>query len=201
MDYNNVKERLKESASILMSAHGYDGVSVREICKHAGVNSNAISYHFGGKESLFEELINSFTHEVYESPNHLLKADVSIEAEFKLCLHLFFEETLKKMLQHKYLIRMFSKEARCRKENIALKDFHKNIMEFLQRGMDLGIINSKLDPSFITGAFMDRIFVQVVHGDQLSKAHGYDINDANYRKVWVQNNLELFFHGLFIKKD
>lgn len=52
------RERLKAAALALFSAHGVDGVSVRDIVAAAGMRNGAsLHYHFGSKEALIRELV------------------------------------------------------------------------------------------------------------------------------------------------
>ncbi len=44
------------SAKKLFAKHGYDGTSVRQICEEANANIALVSYHFGGKEKVFEAI-------------------------------------------------------------------------------------------------------------------------------------------------
>jgi AcrR family transcriptional regulator len=48
------RERLLKAATVLFADKGIDGVSTRELARQAGVNLSAITYHFGGKEGLYE---------------------------------------------------------------------------------------------------------------------------------------------------
>lgn len=48
------KQALIDAGIKLFGQRGFDGVSVREICKEAGTNVAAVSYHFNGKRDLFE---------------------------------------------------------------------------------------------------------------------------------------------------
>lgn len=54
------RQRIIESAITLFARDGVDGVPLRELTAHAGVNLAAVNYHFGSKEALakivFEEL-------------------------------------------------------------------------------------------------------------------------------------------------
>lgn len=50
------RERILDAACKLFADKGYRGASVTEICEHAGVNIAAISYYFGGKEALYQEV-------------------------------------------------------------------------------------------------------------------------------------------------
>ena len=46
-----------DAAEALFADHGYDAVSLRQITGHAGVPLALASYHFAGKEAMFEEVI------------------------------------------------------------------------------------------------------------------------------------------------
>lgn len=51
------KETIIESALLLFSTKGFEGTSVRDIARDAGVNVAMISYYFGSKEKLFESVV------------------------------------------------------------------------------------------------------------------------------------------------
>lgn len=52
------REKIKAAAQRLFSAHGLDGVSVRDIVKAAGAKNGAsLHYYFGSKEGLITELV------------------------------------------------------------------------------------------------------------------------------------------------
>ncbi len=55
----DTKGKILKIAHERFSEKGFDGVSIREISKAAGVNISAISYHFENKENLFKETIRS----------------------------------------------------------------------------------------------------------------------------------------------
>jgi len=60
------RERILEAARELFSAKGYSAVGVRELAGNAGVNIAMISYYFGSKQGVLEELINRFF-DLYEA--------------------------------------------------------------------------------------------------------------------------------------
>lgn len=51
------KDKLITAADQLFSERGYAATSIRDIVSKAGTNLGAVTYHFGGKEKLFAELI------------------------------------------------------------------------------------------------------------------------------------------------
>jgi Transcriptional regulator len=54
------KEAVVHSALKLFNISGYNGTSVRAIAADAGVNLALVSYYFGGKQGLMEDLMSSF---------------------------------------------------------------------------------------------------------------------------------------------
>jgi AcrR family transcriptional regulator len=53
------RQRLIESATRLFAERGFAKVTVREICKAARANVAAVNYHFGGKNGLYQEIVQS----------------------------------------------------------------------------------------------------------------------------------------------
>lgn len=51
----STREKILTAACRVFAEKGYSGASVTEICKSAGANIAAISYYFGGKESLYQQ--------------------------------------------------------------------------------------------------------------------------------------------------
>ena len=56
-DGERTKEHILKTATKLFAQRGFDGVSVREICKASGVNVALISYYWGGKKELFDFVV------------------------------------------------------------------------------------------------------------------------------------------------
>ncbi len=52
------RERLITAAREVFSQHGFQGATVREICRRAEANVAAVNYHFGGKDGLLAEVLN-----------------------------------------------------------------------------------------------------------------------------------------------
>lgn len=52
------RERLVEAAREVFAEHGFQGATVREICRRADANVAAVNYHFGSKHGLLSEALN-----------------------------------------------------------------------------------------------------------------------------------------------
>lgn len=56
-DAEGTRDALMDAATELFAARGFDGTRVDQIAEQAGVNKALISYHFGGKRGLYNEIL------------------------------------------------------------------------------------------------------------------------------------------------
>ena len=74
----NAKEKILNTAIKLFAQKGFDGTSIREICKSANINICMISYYFGGKQELYQEIITN----LIKSQNAYLESSLDIDEDF-----------------------------------------------------------------------------------------------------------------------
>jgi AcrR family transcriptional regulator len=60
------REALIDAATELFAERGFDGTRVDQIALSAGVNKAMISYHFGGKKSLYNEILAATLNEAHD---------------------------------------------------------------------------------------------------------------------------------------
>lgn len=70
------KQRILDSATKLFAQKGYDGVGVREICKAANANICMISYFWGGKQELYNGIIENLIEKQIAYTKTFLNLDV-----------------------------------------------------------------------------------------------------------------------------
>lgn len=71
----NSKEKILNAATKLFAHKGFNGVSIREICKEADVNICMISYYFGGKQELYNAIIDNLIERQTEYISSFLNLD------------------------------------------------------------------------------------------------------------------------------
>ncbi len=75
MKEDNSKARILEAATHLFAKNGFDGTSIREICKAAEVNICMISYYWGGKQELYKGIIDNLLEKQIEYSKGFLDLD------------------------------------------------------------------------------------------------------------------------------
>lgn len=73
------KQKILMTATKLFANKGFDAVSVREICKEANVNLCLISYYFGGKQELYNAIIEDLIAKQNQYASTFM--DISVEPE------------------------------------------------------------------------------------------------------------------------
>ncbi len=87
----NSKSRILEAATTLFAQKGFDGTSIREICKRANVNLCMISYYWGGKQELYRGIIENLLEKQIEYSKSFLDLnrnpyDISVDECTELLL-------------------------------------------------------------------------------------------------------------------
>lgn len=59
MSENETKVKILEVATELFARHGFEGASIREIAREAGVNLAAVNYHFQNKQNLYYKVMDA----------------------------------------------------------------------------------------------------------------------------------------------
>ncbi|MDD4929239.1 MAG: CerR family C-terminal domain-containing protein [Gallionella sp.] len=89
------RARLVDAARELFSAHGFQGATVREICRLADANVAAVNYHFGSKDGLLAEAFN------FSALKALQKKNATVDACPEIRLHLFVRDFMLMLLDEK----------------------------------------------------------------------------------------------------
>ena len=180
-------------AEKLFAANGYNGTSVRDIATKAKVNVSMISYYFGSKENLMEELFKwrmeeglNFAKNILENNdlNEIQKIDAFIDnfvnrvqrlRDFFLLVH-----TQQVISQNKN-IQSFLKESK-----INYIEINQKIIE---QGLKKGIFTVKPSYHLLQCTISGTIF-NAMHGMKLYKEylkkHNSDFDEKHYENQYFQ---------------
>lgn len=73
----NSKQRILNAATKLFAAQGFEGTSIRQICKEADANICMISYFWGGKQELYNGIIEDLIEKQTEYAKTFIDFDIN----------------------------------------------------------------------------------------------------------------------------
>jgi len=85
------RELILVAAWDLFAEKGFEAVSVRDVTNAAGVNLASVSYHFGGKDGLIQEVVKRCLNPIHEYEIQLLK---DAELHYGSCEKIPMEEIM-----------------------------------------------------------------------------------------------------------
>ncbi|MNW36770.1 putative HTH-type transcriptional regulator YttP [compost metagenome] len=148
----DVKTRILLSAKRLFAKQGYEGTSVRQICEEANANIALVSYHFGGKEKVFEAIFEQFypgSEEAFNQYEDELKSPVE-------GLTLIVREIVAFTINDKELSDIIQQELtlqspRMETVQASLSPVWFKVKELLERGKEEGVFHfDSLTVAFLT---------------------------------------------------
>ena len=97
-DVAATRRRLLDAARQLFTEHAFDDVTVRDICRAAGVNLALVNYHFGDKLGLYLEVVNEAVDAIRQFNEAALTAPAGSSAEDRL--RQFVRAFLQRIFEH-----------------------------------------------------------------------------------------------------
>jgi AcrR family transcriptional regulator len=193
--------RIVSAATRLFAERGYDGTSVKEICRAAGVNIAAIHYHFGLKENLYRHIVEQFDAERLERARQVLEPPQNAE-ELTVRLELFLRQTLEAMIRQPAIflliqrgIEMFDATSEAVFRNTIHRHF-TGLVEFLTQARKNKLLAADVDAFSAAGFLMSQVQHQTVIDKIKKKYFGLSLQDGKYRTRWVRQTVRLFLHGV-----
>ncbi len=194
-------DQIRLAATRLFAELGYAGTSVRAICKAAGANVNAVSYHFGGKQGLYQSILEGIGDDRLASAQRLLGEPPRDPADLEARLLLFAEETLATHLQEPELLVILYGESRQRFRNCdpsALENLGKHqtvLVAFLAAARRRSLLRKGIDIDIVAGGLLERLNNQVHFADLIESTYGRSIKESEYRRHWIRQTIDLLLHG------
>jgi len=194
VDPRSAKARLLDAGADLIAAKGFDGVSVREVCRQAGTSINMVHHYFGSKQGLLDAIVEQFSSGVFEIPMRLLDREPRSKEDFVSRLELLFEATLDAYIVHRAVLMVVVRE---QADPEALPEYTARFAGFLAAAQEKGFVRPEVDVELTTGFLLDRILNQVQLAPWIRRNYGADLlTDADYKRRWCESNLDVFLNGV-----
>jgi len=195
-------EKILSVAIRLFAERGYEGTSVRAICEGAGANVNAVSYHYGGKRGLYEEVVSRSGDQRLRSAQRILGRPPKDARDLANRLLLFAEEVLAtNMAEPELLIILFAEfqqgypncDGASVKERLLGET--KVLVDFLRAARRRKLLRKGVDPELVAGALTERIYSQVRYAEAIQSIYGESVKSPEYLRKWTQQTVDLLLYG------
>lgn len=181
---DNSKERILSAAVKLFAQKGFDGTSIREICKIANANICMISYYWGGKKELYQGIID----DLIERQSEYTKTFIDFNLDPK---------TLKKSEQIELLMTMLDKF-------IAFfysKNISKDLIIFLLKEQQNSSFMSKTPAFTYLRSVIASIFEKNVNDKEIIFRTLFIISQLNSPRILPSFSLRLLGQEDFVEED
>jgi AcrR family transcriptional regulator len=181
MEFNDKQMRILQAAEKYFAEKGFDGASIRDIASEANVNIAMISYYFGSKEKLLEQLIIFRASDLKMQLENLLKENVSPLEKLEKVIALY----LARINKNKCIYQIVHFEINSQKRSMNFKAFAdvkrsnlQSLEKLVREGQEKGIftknVNVALIPTTIVGTYfhfnMNKPFYEELLGLTTEKA-------------------------------
>ncbi|WP_241077771.1 TetR/AcrR family transcriptional regulator [Flavimarina sp. Hel_I_48] len=169
------KVQIMEVAEKLFAENGYDGTSVRNIAKVAGINVAMISYYFGSKEKLLEAmLLHRISDYMSELQQTITPAMTPLE-KMNCFIKVVISRVHLNRRMHKIVNFEYTKDARSLDFDKYIdqkKENYKIIEDFIKSGQEDGSFRNDIEPVLVVptvlGTYLHfyynkRFFQSVLH--------------------------------------
>ena len=173
------EEKIIIDAEKIFAEKGFNGTSTREISKTANVNISMISYYFGSKEKLFEEIFKYRSNEGQSFANHILennemnaweKLSIMVEKYVdrvqKYC-DFFLMMQRQQLTANNPLIEEFLKENKKKFVSMYFIAVEQGIQEgVFTKNPQLEFIHSTISGTLFTAINSVKIYKEIMDGDE-----------------------------------
>lgn len=195
MSLSQKKIHILQVAERLFSENGFDGTSIRAISKEAGINIAMISYYFGSKEKLLEELILYRASDIRVHIENILRANLSpIEK-----LEKYIEFYIQQVSRNFPVYRIAMTESQPGRRNFQSDEFAKvkkvnleNLKRIVIEGQESGQFRSDIEPTLIPATIAGTVINFYINREFFSGLLNLSTREAfdNYVKQNLTNYLK-----------
>src|SRR5690606_2800872 len=168
-EISDTRSIILQAAIDLFVDNNYDGVSIRQIAQRANCNMSAISYHFGGKEKLYEACFDSLDLDRFNNILSLLDG-ANNSQEFNTKLKLYIVTMGQFAIDNKKVFCLYAKEHYSKtpiikglQAKFSIRAYDKR-HQFFAQAIGKGIVRSDINSSFMARLIQNIIKNEFVFG-------------------------------------
>ena len=158
------RDELLRIAARLFAERGFRNTTVRDIADAAGILSGSLYHHFDSKESMVDEILQTFQQELFASYDDVLASDLPARQKIEAAVRLSFEA----IDEHHHEVAIFQNDADYlgsfeRFGYLAERNSQSRQvwMSLLEEGVKSGALRKDLDVELVYRFIRDTVWVAV----------------------------------------
>jgi AcrR family transcriptional regulator len=185
-DPERTRERILDAARTEFGTKGFSGARVSEIADRAGVNKQLISYYFGGKQGLYDELATRFHRSARQQASPDAAADEVIAG--------FVMSTLTNRDTSRLMAWEGLADDARRSTDPAQRDFLRAQVQYVATRQQRGELPQDLDPGYLLLALIAAASASVVLPNLVRGIVGDDPTSAEFHRRYADELAKLVRH-------
>ncbi len=193
--------QLLDSAELLFSQKGFDGTSVRDIAEAAGINTAMISYYFGSKEKLMEEIFERKSLNIRELVDNLIK-DESLDPLQKMysLVDVYIERIFQRKTFHRILLceQIINQNPPIIQMVEKMKVRNSECMnDIIRVGQKKGLFKKNVDIPMLTNTLIGTISHMLINTDFYRTYHNLEsLRDEEFEKI-IKKKLAVHIKSIY----
>jgi AcrR family transcriptional regulator len=197
--------RVISVATRMFALKGYEGASVKEVCREAKVNVAAVHYHFDSKENLYRAVVEQFGRHSFDAGIRSLQAPRTLD-EFRTRLSIFLTEIIESVSDRPELALTIVRDSQTHPELMreilkgTFEPMEKALRAFMTSAIQSGVLDSATDEQTSVLALQVHIHYLISNYRGLKLQYGFDLQNVEHRRGWVEKVLDIYLHGMAARK-
>jgi AcrR family transcriptional regulator len=167
--------QLLDTAELLFSRKGFDGTSVRDIAEAAGINTAMISYYFGSKEKLMEQIFERKSLDLLENVEKLLKdADLDPFQKMYSLVDIYVNNIMERKNFHRILLaeQIINQNPSIVQLMEKMKTRNsESVNELIRLGQKKGLFRKNIDIPMMTNTLVGTVSYMLINLEFYRKYH------------------------------
>ncbi len=197
----NTPARLIQAGRDLFPKLGYAGCSVRALTRKAGVNLGAVTYHFGSKRQLYEEVLATFAEPLRARIAQAAAGEGTPLERIERVVRELFQYLLEEPDMPRILLhQLVSERPMPEVARWALQANHATVAELIREGQRDGSIRPG-DPRLLAISVASQPLIAAIMRSVLQEAIAIDPQARDTHSSFVENAVAFIRAGLVAEKE
>jgi AcrR family transcriptional regulator len=194
-------ERLIEAARRVFARDGYEGASIRSITREAEANLGAITYHFGTKEKLYEEVLKRVLTPLRDRIVEVCQSQTSAEQRIRDFFHAAFTHLMDNPDQARFMVEIRLGYGPVPPAALKLmEETGRAVASVIQEGQAEGLIRPGLPVFYVMSLMAQPVFIMLTTHRAPADALPEDPHSTEGRAALLEHMVGFALHGLTPEK-